>query len=353
MRTWILCLSAVLAASVFLFLLAHKGDRIAAPAAPSDVATNQLPVAPAVVTNLSAAELGKLLIADYHSTNEHEAITSALAHQLIAEQLRTNEAFLEWASNTVKAVIVRFVKEGNIPVYGAGGLSGDALRFQKVTVDGQVGLHAEAAYDPNPKTEGPLEFIVEGGTHPTILRVRNSYRVASYQLSSQDSHRSPRTIARMDWSGAVRPLDENNLNSLARRAFLEMTGQDLASFHLTNAKIESERVLNPNSSRSGVTVSGNLTAKLYSPNDYVYPFAAFSYDDGASRQVAFSGEMMQTSAGRGEFVEVFAVVRKTEAIFELGEKFLGQGTWEQAMLDNVRSLNTEQRGQIYRRIFQH
>jgi hypothetical protein len=32
--------------------------------------------------------------------------------------------------------------------------------------------------------------------------------------------------------------------------------------------------------------------------------------------------------------------RKTEAIFELEEKFLGKGTWEQSMLTNVSSLNT-------------
>ena len=38
-------------------------------------------------------------------------------------------------------------------------------------------------------------------------------------------------------------------------------------------------------------------------------------------------------------------------IFELGEKFLGQGTWEQDMLDQVNSMDTEQRGQVYRRVF--
>ena len=96
-----------------------------------------------------------------------------------------------------------------------------------------------------------------------------------------------------------------------------------------------------------------LGHKLFTPKDYVYPFAIFSYDDKRPIRVAFSGEMVQTSAGRGEFVNLFAVVRKTEAIFELGEEFLGKGTWEQAILDNVHSLNTEQRGEVYRRIFQH
>lgn len=116
-----------------------------------------------------------------------------------------------------------------------------------------------------------------------------------------------------------------------------------------------ERIRNPDAVHPEVAIAGNLTAKLYTPKDYLYPFADFRFDDsGAAHRanVAFSGEIVQTTPGHGEFVKLFAVVRKTEAIFELGEKFLGKGTWEQTLLDRVRSLNTDERGQIYRRVFQ-
>jgi hypothetical protein len=63
--------------------------------------------------------------------------------------------------------------------------------------------------------------------------------------------------------------------------------------------------------------------------------------------------MVQTSPGRGEFVSLLAIVNKSEAVFELGEKFLGQGTWERNMLDQVNSMDTEQRGEVYRRLFVH
>jgi hypothetical protein len=309
-----------------------------------------------VVSNQSIAELRNLLVADYHSTNEHDAITSALTHELIAERLRTNAVFLDWASNVTKSVILRFVTNGSIPVYGSSGLTADSLQLCKVTANGMVGMYAEAVYDPNTTNEGPLEFIVEGGVHPTLLRVQNSYRLVSYQLSPERWARSQRKIGRMDWSGAVQPLDKEEANTLSRHAFREMTGLDLDSFHLGKTKIDSERILNPVASHPDVTVTGNLNARIYTPKDYLYPFVEFSYDDSDpmhSPFVSFSGQMVQTSPGRGEFVDLFAVVRKTEAVFELAEKFLGQGTWEESMLDNVHSLDTEQRGQIYRRIFQH
>jgi hypothetical protein len=35
------------------------------------------------------------------------------------------------------------------------------------------------------------------------------------------------------------------------------------------------------------------------------------------------------------------------------ENFLGQGNWERNMLGQVNSMNTEQRGEVYRRLFVH
>jgi hypothetical protein len=348
-------LVAGLSGLLLFWFMRQNGTPISSPK--SVRATNPSTLsAPITATNESVTELRKLLNDDYHSGDLHDAITSALAHQLIAEQLRTNVAFLDWASNTTKSVILRFMARSGLSIYGATGLTADNLQLNKVTVNGLVGISAEAVYDPDPTNEGPLAIIVEGGVHPTILRVQNGFRLISYQLNPEYWEKGPRKIGRMDWSCAVRPLDTNQVSRLAHRAFREMTGLDLGSFHLEKSKIDVEGILNPNASHPEVTVTGNLNAKLYTPKDYLYPFAEFQYDDTSSAHpvhVTFSGEMVQTSPGRGEFVELFAVVRKTEAIFELGEEFLGQGTWEQAMLDNVRSLNTEQRGQVYRRIFQH
>lgn len=253
-------------------------------------------------------------------------------------------------------MIMRFITNGSVPVYGAAGLTAENLQFYKVTAQAPVGLDAEAVYDPHPDSEGPLIFVIQGGANPTIQMVQNQYREETYQLDPELWKRNPRHIGRMDWSHAMQPLDKEQVRSLAYRAFNEMTGLDLGSFSLQKSEVSVEGIRNPDAAHPEVTITGNMNAKLYTPKDNLYPFADFRFDDDGGAhpaRVAFSGEMVQTSAGHGEFVKLFAVVRKTEAIFELGEKFFGQGTWEQAMLDNVRSLNTEQRGQVYRRIFQH
>jgi hypothetical protein len=317
---------------------------------------NEIVAAPVVATNQSITNIRKLLVEDYHSTNEHDSMTSALAHQLIAEQLKTNTAFLEWASNATVSVILEFATNADVPIYGISGLTADTLQLDKVSVNGQVGLYAEAEYDRDPTNEGPLEFIVEGGIHPTLLRVQNRYRLITYQLSPQQWGRDGRKIGRMDWSQAAQPLAKEQVDTLARKAFHEMTGLDLSSFQIRQTKIDIEPIVNPDASHSGVTVTGNLNARLYTPQDKVYPFVEFRYDDTTPAHpanVAFSGQMVQTSTRQGQFVELFAVLRKTEAVYELGEKFLGQGTWEQPLLDHVNSLNTDQRGEVYRRIFSH
>lgn len=295
------------------------------------------------VTNAAALPgIVTLLVNDYHSTNSHTAITSAIAHELIAEQLRTNQAFLEWATNVVILTITQFVQNENIPIYGSAHLTGEALRFRKVTADAPVGLHAEVVFDPDPSAEGPLAFVVEGGIHPTIQLVRNAYRTEMYQLYPAALGRSRRKIAPMDWSCAVAPLDKGQVDEMARKAFHAMTGMNLDSFNV-QTKIETEDFPNRTDSNS----------KIFSAKDVVYPFAIFKYGDSNSVRVPFFGEMVQTSRGHGEFVSLLAIVSKTEAVYELGEKFLGQGTWESNMLNQVNSMNTEQRGEVYRRLFAH
>jgi len=325
----------------------------ASPAVAAGAVSNQsIAALNDIATNESTHELRKLLVIDYHSTNEHDSITSLLTHQLIAERLRTNSAFLEWATNAVTSVIMRFVTNGDVPIYGTTGLTAGALQFDKVTAEAPRGLQARAMFDPHPTTEGPLVFIVEGGVNPTIQLVQNGYRIESYQLSPEYWDRAPRKIGRMDWSCAVAPLDKNQVDAMARNAFHEMTGLDLKSFNVVT-KMDTEKILNTSAIHPEVTVTGNLNAKLFSPKDYVYPFATFEYSDSNFSRVPFSGEMVQSSSGRGEFVKLFAVSRNPDALFELGEKFIGQGTWEQNLLFEVRSMNTEERGQVYRRVFQH
>lgn len=309
-------------------------------------------VSNADATSLSIIELKKVVVPAFPCTNFHDNITCAIAHQLIAEQLRTNDAFLNWASNAAKMTVLEFFEHQDVPVYRSAGLTAETLQIQNVTVNGLVGIYAELAYDPDPAHEGSLDFLVEGGIRPTILRIENGYRMAAHQLFPGYWDQCPRQIGRTDWSGATAPLDDSQINRLAQKAFYEMTGRELSSFHLQNTKIDTTGVPNPDAPQKAV-FTGNLSGKINSRNDFVYPFATFSFDDGNFFQVAFSGEMLQTTPGHGEFVELFAPMRKTEAIFELGEKFLGQGTWEQAMLDKVRSLNADERGQIYRRISLH
>jgi hypothetical protein len=339
----VICVVAV-SVGILLYLRSSK-ETGTAQGAPS-------PSQPGVVTNADLQGLHTLLVDDYHSTNSQISISSAIAHELIAEQLRTNEAFLEWATNAVISTITQFVQNGSIPIYGASSLTADALKFRKVTADAPVGLHAEVVFDPNPPVEGPLAFIVEGGINPTIQLVRNGYRTETYQLDSLAQERSPRKIGRMDWSCAVAPLDKGQVDEMARKAFHAMTGRDLGSLNV-GTKIEVEKFLNRNAVHQDVTVTGDPGVKIFTPKDYVYPFATFKYGDVNSVRVPFSGEMVQTSPGHAEFVALLAIVGKSEAVYELGEKFLGQGTWERTMLDQVNAMDTEQRGEVYRRLFAH
>jgi hypothetical protein len=337
MKQKMLILTAIGVAAVCVVLLLHvrsNKETEISQAAPSAAQ-------PSGVTNAALPELHTLVVDDYHSTNSHVSITSAIAHELIAEQLRTNEAFLEWATNAVTMTITQFVQNASISIYGSSGLTPDALKFRKVTAEAPVGLHAEVVYDPNPSAEGPLAFIVEGGIHPTIQLVRNPYRTEMAQLYPY-TMRSPRKIAPMDWSCAVAPLDKGQVDGMARQAFHAMTGVNLDSLNV-QTKIETEDF--PNRT--------DANRKTFSAKDVVYPFAIFKYGDSNSVRVPFYGEMVQTSPGHGEFVSLLAIVSKTEAVYELGEKFIGQGTWESNLLNQVNSMNTEQRGAVYRRLFVH
>jgi predicted nucleic acid binding AN1-type Zn finger protein len=146
----------------------------------------------------------------------------------------------------------------------------------------------------------------------------------------------------MDWSVAVTPLDKGQVDEMARKAFHLMTGLNLDSFNV-RTKIETE----------GLPKRSDSDNKIFSAKDVEYPFATFKYGDSNSVRVPFSGEMVQVSPGHGEFVSLLAIVSKTEAVYELGEKFIGHGAWESALVKKVNSMDTAQRGEVYRRLFVH
>jgi hypothetical protein len=293
------------------------------------------------------------VVNDYHSTNYHASFKSAVTHELLAEQLKTNNAFLEWATNVAVTTIAQLVTNGEVPIYGTVNFSADALQFDKVTVTGWSGLYARAVYDPTPTQEGPLEFIVEGGVYPQITRIQNSYRMEKYQIDKSLWTHSPRNLGRMDWSGAVSPLDKSIVNLMLQQAFHDLTGRDLASLHLA-PEMTMPKILNTAASHRSEKVAGqNSHARLYSSKDYVYPFAIFSTGYNNPAYVSFEGEIVQTSPGQGKFVSLSVMQRNTEAVYDLGEKFLGHAGWDQDMLDQVNSMSDEQRGQVYKRIFAH
>jgi hypothetical protein len=141
------------------------------------------------------------------------------------------------------------------------------------------------------------------------------------------------------------------VRAMVAQAFHALTGKELADLKI-NLSITTPKILNTDASHSGQTVTGeNLHAKIYSANDYVYPFATFTTDH--TNAFPLEGEIVQTSPGHGEFVYIMALQRSKEGLFDLGEKFLGQGTWERSVLDQVGSMDDEQRGEVYKRIFKH
>ena len=157
----------------------------------------------------------------------------------------------------------------------------------------------------------------------------------------------------MNWSGAGTPLAKSSVQTMMGDAFKACSGLELSSFAV-EPKISFPKLLNTDVSHPSEKVAGdNSHAKLYSSKDYVYPFATFSTGYTNASQIAFEGEILQTSPGHGEFVSLSILQRNTDALFDLGEKFLGQGSWEKSVVDQVNSMNTEERGQVYRRIFRH
>lgn len=347
-----LVIVAVLVTVVASFVLATRFRRQSAgsgkPLAPTLAAPLSVQAAPTNKPESFQARIDP-------NTNHLASVTSAIAHQLVAERLRTNGAFYEWATNVAMTAIVQFVEQSGVPFYGTSGFSGDALHFDEVTANSQSGLWVVATYDPTPTKEGPLEFEVMGGVHPYIKRVRNAYRMASYQLDPSVWTRAPRNLGRLDWSGATSPIAKSQVDALAERAFNKMTGLDLSSFHV-QLNVDVEPVNNPYAKHPSFKViygDGSPNAMLRSASDVLYPFASFKNEQVPTTHIAFEGEMIQTGPGHVEFVYLDTLEKGNGEVFELGEKFFGKGPWEKQMFDEIESMDTDQRGQVYRRIFAH
>ena len=280
------------------------------------------------------------VLRDYGSTNNESFMTSILVRQLIAEQLLANEGFLEWGTNAAKMAIVKFLN-GDVPIYEVSNVNPDDLKIEHVTVFAKSGLHVDIRYHA-------LQITVDGGTNLIVTMVENPYKMEDYQIDP--SHRRER----MDWSHAARPLDKHLVDRMARDAFAQMTARNLDEFKVT-PDIQTPDILNFDVKRPDVQVTGIPGANLISSTDKVYLFAQFFYRIQGSAYCPFNGEVVQTSDGHGEFVKLFAPVGSPDAMLSLAKKFLAPQSenWDQNLLDQVRSMNTEQQGEVYRRVFSH
>src|ERR1700761_275445 len=114
------------------------------------MASTNLPGGLDGITNNAESRLLREIVEDYHSTNFHASITSAITHEMIAEKLKTNQMFLEWATNTALETVVKIANDDKVPIYGTSDFSTNALKFERVTIDSWNGVFARAIYDPNP-----------------------------------------------------------------------------------------------------------------------------------------------------------------------------------------------------------
>jgi hypothetical protein len=257
------------------------------------------------------------------------ATTSYEIRLAIADRLGTNEAFLRWATAAVSTAVCKLAQGKSAPIYGAAGLTSSNLQ---ITASANVGgLYAEATYERDTNSDGPICFIIEGGTNPIIGSLRNPYRMEAYQLDPKaaESPFYPRKIARMDWGNAAAPLDQARVEAMAREAYIAMTGTLIPDGD--QAIIRVPAVTDWTFQDPAVQVTGKPGATVRTINNERYPFAEFEFFDPATNDRIFRGQMVQTSPGRGEIVELFTTP-STEcfqnSLIDLAQQFL-PGDWAQ------------------------
>jgi hypothetical protein len=349
MRTGTLVLSAGGVLLAALVVLWHTRGRLAAaPTLVRAESTRPQAGSPTLNTNDQGATTNDSMarlrsIARNVSMTATGAIASYEVRGMIADRLRTNEAFLRWATNAATTAVGKLAGNAKIPIHGTKGLAADNLKLS-VDVRAAGGLYAEAVYDQNTNSEGPLYFIVEGGTNPVVGLVQNQYRMASYQLDPQSwgSSQYPRTVGRMDWGNATSPLDPSLVEGMAKEAYFAMTGSELPPNLVP--KIDVSGVTDPTVQDPDVQVIGKQGATVATVNNQRYPFAIFQFGEPDTLNQPFSGEMFQSQPGQPEIVNLFVVPNLRNAVLELGDEFLGpsSGDWAQEVLNNVGSTPSDQ-----------
>jgi hypothetical protein len=168
----------------------------------------------------------------------------------------------------------------------------------------------------------------------------------SYQLNPKQagSEEYPREVGRMDWSGATTPLDQSHVETAARNAYLALTGSPLPDGVQVNVDVPP--VTDGMIRDPSVQITGNQGATVATLNNQRYPFADFAFINPDTQARVFSGEMFQSAAGSGEFVELFTTQSRSSvqnSLIDLGEKFLSaDGAWENEVLAKLGSTPQDQ-----------
>ncbi len=315
--------------------------------------TSNLPVATAVIarSTINSPAGDSLLKLREMSSNPRMtaegAITSYEIRGMIADRLRTNEAFCEWATSAVVTAVCNLAQNPNFSIYGTTGLSSNDLNIS-VDVVSVGGLRGTASYAPDTNSEESVEFVVEGGTNACVSMVQNRCRAFDYQTDEANfqTPTNPGHVGHMDWGNAKQPLSTNQLVEMSREAYSAMTGKWLAG--TVQAKIDESAVIDPTIADPSVQVIGTPGARVATTLNRRYPYAWVSFAATNASFQPFNGELFQTRTGRGEFVKMIAFGRSKDqvqtAVFQLADQFLTPEStnWAQEVLTNVGSTPPDQ-----------
>lgn len=341
-------IAAALAVAVLVAIFLFRQNPHVENVVPKTKAAAIVQVTPIVVRETNAVAASNVISLREIARNPSLSATGATASYemrlAIADRLNTNEAFLRWATNAVTTAVLHLTSSKDFHIHGADLTDTNALRIDvKATLSG---LRGEASYDPDTNSRGPVQFIIEGGTNPIATMIQDPYGMANYQLNPKQagSGTYPREVARMDWNGAAVPLDNSQVEAAARNAYLAMTGSPMPDGVQVN--IDTPPVTDGSIRDPSVQISGNQSATVATVNNQRYPFADFTFINPETQARVFSGEMCQSSAGTGEFVELFTTQSRSavqNSVIDLGEEFLSpNGDWENEVLTKVSSTPQDQ-----------
>lgn len=340
-------IAAVAAAFLVAILLFRQNPQVK-NLPPEAKAKTSVQATPAAVQETDSVVASNLISLRQIARNPSMSATGATASYemrlAIADRLNTNEAFLRWATNAVATAVFHLASSKDFHIHGADLANTNAMRIDvKATLSG---LRGEASYDPDTNSRGPVQFIIEGGTNPIVTMVQDPYGMAGYQLNPKQagSDTYPRDVARMDWSSATAPLDKAQIEDAARNAYLAMTGSPMPNGVQVN--IDVPPVTDGTVRDPSIQISGNQGATVATVNNQRYPFADFEFINSETQARVFSGEMIQSAAGTGAFVELFTTQSRSGAqnsVIDLGQEFLSpSGDWQNEVLSKLGSTPQDQ-----------